>query len=159
MNDKTQLTLNVFSIDYQTTAISSLQSCDQLTESRVSNQRLVWLKLWLKLFECSLNHFFFSSVSSLQSSVVEVLADQKRKGRPPKPDRPSASEKKFPCVFCEKRYGTKQSLQVKITIYNRWISLCSICISGSCFYKAPSREESTARPSNGNVRFYCLICL
>ena len=52
-------------------------------------------------------------MSSLQSSVVEVLADQKRKGRPPKPDRPSASEKKFPCVFCEKRYGTKQSLQVK----------------------------------------------
>ena len=111
MNDKTQLTLNVFSIDYQTTAVSSLQSCDQLTESQVSNQRLVSMKL--QCFECSLNHFFFSSVSSLQSSVVEVLADQKRKGRPPKPDRPSASEKKFPCVFCEKRYGTKQSLQVK----------------------------------------------
>ena len=36
-----------------------------------------------------------------------------RKGRPPKPDRPSASEKKFPCEFCEKRYGTKQSLQVE----------------------------------------------
>ena len=39
-------------------------------------------------------------------------ADHRRKGRPPKPDRPSASEKKFPCDFCQKRYGTKQSLQV-----------------------------------------------
>ena len=103
------MTLNVFSIDYQATAVSSLQSCHQLTESRVSNQRLVWIKL--KVFW--IHHYIFSSVSSLQSSVVEVLADQKRKGRPPKPDRPSASERKFPCVFCEKRYGTKQSLQVK----------------------------------------------
>ena len=56
-------------------------------------------------------------MSSLQSSVVEVLADQstqRRKGRPIKPDRPSATEKKFPCAFCQKRYGTKQSLQVII---------------------------------------------
>ena len=46
---------------------------------------------------------------------MEVLAaDQRRKGRPTKPDRPSASEKQFPCEFCEKRYGTKQSLQVKL---------------------------------------------
>ena len=55
-----------------------------------------------------------SPVFSIQSSAVEVLAaDQKRKGRPTKPDRPSATEKKFPCEFCQKRYGTKQSLQVK----------------------------------------------
>ena len=52
---------------------------------------------------------------SVHSSVVEVLAaDKRRKGRPTKPDRPLASEKKFPCEFCEKRYGTKQSLQVKL---------------------------------------------
>ena len=52
---------------------------------------------------------------SVHSSVVEVLAaDQRRKGRPTRPDRPSASEKKFPCEFCQKRYGTKQSLQVKL---------------------------------------------
>ena len=54
---KTQLTLNVFSIDYQTTAVSSLQSCDQLTELRVSNQRLVWIKLikrWIKVYAESL---------------------------------------------------------------------------------------------------------
>ena len=33
-----------------------------------------------------------------ESSVVDVLVadhDHRRKGRPPKPDRPSASEKKF----------------------------------------------------------------
>ena len=54
-------------------------------------------------------------VFSVHSSIVEVLAaDQRRKGRPTKPDRPLASEKKFPCEFCEKRYGTKQSLQVKL---------------------------------------------
>ena len=52
---------------------------------------------------------------SVHSSVVEVLAaDKRRKGRPTKPDHPLASEKKFPCEFCEKRYGTKQSLQVKL---------------------------------------------
>ena len=52
------------------------------------------------------------------SLVVDVLSDQapsRRKGRPPKPDRPSASNriaKMFPCTFCPKSYGTKQSLQV-----------------------------------------------
>ena len=38
---ETKLTLNVFSIECQTSTASSLQSCTQLTESRISTQRLV----------------------------------------------------------------------------------------------------------------------
>ena len=106
------------------------------------------LKIWLIYL---INFSSEYPVFSVHSSVVEVLAaDKRRKGRPTKPDRPSASENKFPCEFCEKRYGTKQSLQVKLNkiVLN---GLCSICLSGSCFYKAPSWEESPAKPSNGNL--------
>ena len=49
------------------------------------------------------------------------------------------------------------------TLYNiiiyEMISLCSICLSGSCFNKAPSREKSTARPYNERQNLlYDLFC-
>ena len=96
----------VFSFDYSPTTVSALQSSNQLGES-ASSPRLVWMKIVFWKYKWIIS-------SSVFSSVVDVLAaDKKRKGRPTKPDRPSATEKKFPCEFCQKRYGTKQSLQVK----------------------------------------------
>ena len=141
----------VFSFDYSPTTVSALQSSNQLAES-ASSPRLVWMKIVFWKYKWIIS-------SSVFSSVVDVLAaDKKRKGRPTKPDRPSATEKKFPCEFCQKRYGTKQSLQVNDTMM-KWNDLSRICISGSCFYEAQSREEGTARPFDGNLRFHCLRLL
>ena len=81
---------NYFSSDYPATVVSSLQSYSQYPESQVSvlSQRLVW-KL-TSILKTSLKHFQFCVLPP----VVEVLADQS--------------------TLCQKRYGTKQSLQVII---------------------------------------------
>ena len=138
------MTLNVFSLNYPTITLSSLQSSSQLAKS-VSSQKLFWMKLeqfeWIIFISMSL-------VFSLHSRVVEVLSDLSGLTRDGKEELPSLIR---PLWVLSIKIWDQTMLQC-----NRWNHLCSTYwiihhhIYQVHVFEASRWEEGTARPSYGN---------